>query len=325
MPHSSGGGSHGGGSHSSHSSHSSGGSGGSSHSVKNSYFPGATRYVYYRSHRPTYVYANYDITSKPSPLRFIALLIYLPFLIAIITMFAGAIHYPQRLEQDYSSEVTIQDNLGIFGKPYELSDALNAFYKETGISPVVITVFNEDWQDKYSSLENYAYDLYVNKFYDEKHWLIVYSESYDMFNTFNDWKWEGMQGDDTDPILTEDKTNKFTESLQKYLTQRFLYTVDVAIAKAFDELTPTLMQLTINWPAVGGATAMLAFIIFHACAVIGINPKAKYYQQATICPDNAPEDTCDYCQGIYVIGTCTVCPHCGAPLKPHNNYYNDSF
>ena len=88
MPHSSGGGSHSGGSHggSHHSSHSHGGSGRSSRHVRSTYFPDARRYVYYDHHRPVYVYADYDITEKRSPLRFLMLLFYLPVL-----MIAGII------------------------------------------------------------------------------------------------------------------------------------------------------------------------------------------------------------------------------------------
>ena len=37
------------------------------------------------------------------------------------------------------------------------------------------------------------------------------------------------------------------------------------------------------------------------------------------CHDHdAKEDTCEYCGNVYVIGTCHECPHCGAPLRPHN-------
>jgi len=103
MPHSSGGGSHGGGSHggSHHSSHSHGGSGRSSRHVRSTYFPDARRYVYYDHHRPVYVYADYDITEKRSPLRFLMLLFYLPFILFTFSMFAEAYHHPHKLPQNY--------------------------------------------------------------------------------------------------------------------------------------------------------------------------------------------------------------------------------
>lgn len=99
MPHSSGGGSHSGGSHSgsgfSSSSSSSGGS--SAKHIKHTSFPGARRYVYYENYRPVYVYADYDITEKRSPLRFLMLLFYLPFILFTFSMFAEAYHHPHKL------------------------------------------------------------------------------------------------------------------------------------------------------------------------------------------------------------------------------------
>lgn len=124
-----------------------------------------------------------------------------------------------------------------------------AFYNRTGISPAVITVENSDWQGYYSDLENYAYDLYVNHFADESHWLIVYStpDGYSSSDGFEDWYWEGMQGNDTDDVLTKSVTNSFNDELQKNLTARTRYTVSSAISTSFDDLTPTVMKSKVNW------------------------------------------------------------------------------
>jgi len=62
---------------------------------------------------------------------------------------------------------------------------------------------------------------------------------------------------------------------------------------------------------------MLAFIALHMCIMLGLTPKARKYRKATEIPQTAKEDTCEYCGGVYVIGTCIKCPHCGAPIKPH--------
>ena len=245
MPHSSGGGSHGGGSHggSHHSSHSHGGSGRSARHVRSTYFPDARRYVYYDHHRPVYVYADYDITEKRSPLRFLMLLFYLPFILFTFSMFAEAYHHPHKLPQNYDYKIVVEDKANVLGNTAELRNSLVAFYNRTGISPAVITVENSDWQGIYSDLENYAYDLYVNHFADESHWLIVYStpDGYSSSDGFEDWYWEGMQGNDTDDVLTESVTNSFNDELQKNLTARTRYTVSSAISTSFDNLTPTVM------------------------------------------------------------------------------------
>ena len=96
MPHSSGGGSHRSGSHHSHSSHSShrGGSSTPSRRVRRNNFAGSTRYVYYEKNKPVFVYANYDITQKRSSFRYLILLFYIPFILALIPMFKSAVHHP---------------------------------------------------------------------------------------------------------------------------------------------------------------------------------------------------------------------------------------
>jgi hypothetical protein len=197
---------------------------------------------------------------------------------------------------------------------------LVAFYNRTGISPAVITVENSDWQGYYSDLENYAYDLYVNHFADESHWLIVYStpDGYSSSDGFEDWYWEGMQGNDTDDVLTESVTNSFNDELQKNLTARTRYTVSSAISTSFDDLTPTVMKSKVNWTMLFTSIAILAFVCLHACLMIGINPKARKYAKAKPCSDAAQEKACEYCGYTYVVDTCTECPHCGAPIPPED-------
>lgn len=293
MPHSSGGGSHGGGSHggSHHSSHSHGGSGRSSRHVRSTYFPDARRYVYYDHHRPVYVYADYDITEKRSPLRFLMLLFYLPFILFTFSMFAEAYHHPHKLPQNYDYKIVVEDKANVLGNTAELRNSLVAFYNRTGISPAVITVENSDWQGNYSDLENYAYDLYVNHFADESHWLIVYStpDGYSSSDSFEDWYWEGMQGNDTDDVLTKSVTNSFNDELQKNLTARTRYTVSSAISTSFDDLTPTVMKSKVNWAMLFTSIAILAFVCLHACLMMGINPKARKYAKAKPCSDAAQE------------------------------------
>jgi hypothetical protein len=163
----------------------------------------------------------------------------------------------------------------------------------------------------------------VNKFTDEKHWLIVYSEQEQGGQSFNNWYWEGMQGDDTDPIITEKLAGDFTNNLHKLLLANSRYTVSEAIQEAFNKLTPTIMNPSMDFSTLGGGALFMAFICFHAYFMVGFNPKAKKYRTATKCPIILEEDVCEYCNGVYVIGTCISCPHCGAPVKPHEYTVNN--
>lgn len=324
MPHSSGGGSHGGGSHggSHHSSH--GGSGGSSRSVKTHYFPGATRYVYYRDHRPKYIYANYDITQKRSKLRYALLLFYVPFFFAILSLFLTAIHHPKKMTMDYNTEIVIEDSIAILEDEAGLKESLQTFRDVTGITPAVMTVYNEDWQGNYTSLENYAFDLYVNAFSDEKHWLIVYSQPRQTDGDFVDWYWEGMQGDDTDGILTTKAADQFNDTLQKNLLRADQSTVGKAIAASFAYSSQNIMETYIDWESMFMAGIMGGFVFFHMFFMVFFDPgNKKEYREASKCPTYVQEETCEYCGGVYVIGTCLSCPHCSAPVKPHRYYQSE--
>ena len=310
MPHSSGGGSHGGGSHHSSSSHSSShrsSSGGGSSRIRTShtYFPGARRFVYYRNGVPNYVYSDTDLSKGPSKLRFLML-----------------------------SLIHIQDDAQVLGDTTKLGDALEDFFNTTGISPAVMTVYNSDWEDNYTDLEKYAYELYVNRFYDEKHWLIVYSQPKDPDDEFNNWYWEGMQGDDTDSIITSSVAYDFTNDLHKRLLVEGTKVND-AITDSFNALTPTVMKFRFEGETFGIGIFMLLFVGFHAFFMVFFRPDANKYKGAKEVPldgyyappqQTAPQPqsvvmkqaSCEYCGGVYTVGSCNACPHCGAPIQPQD-------
>lgn len=136
----------------------------------------------------------------------------------------------------------IEDNIGVIDNYEYLNTTLGEFQELTGICPYIITVYDSDWESHYSSLENYSYDLYVNHFYDEQHFLIVYSEPavYES-DGFVDWSWEGMQGDDTDSIITSGKFSEFQGDLQRYLLMND-YTVGEAFEQAFRNSLDYMME-----------------------------------------------------------------------------------
>lgn len=334
MPHSSGGGSHSGGSHSSsHSSHHSSRSGGSSSGGLPSNrrssaqpFPGAKRYLYYRDSKPYFVYANFDVR-KPDPMpRITAWIVFsiivLPCIIAGIIALSKAVTIPHRIDSDRSPKFVVEDNIGVIENKKQLKKSMEAFYDKTGIIPAVITVSNSDWNEDYASLERYAYDVYVNRFKDEDHWLIVYSEAI-KDNGFNDWYWEGMQGDNTDPVLTEKRADAFTISLHKRLLDRDTYSVDAAIALTLDEYRSQMMTPYVNPKPLTFAVVLLSmfgFIAWYIFAVAYKTPKvSEEFKKAQPCElTTVFQEPCNYCGGIFIIGMHTTCPHCGAALPAHH-------
>jgi len=323
MPHSSGGGGHGGGGH--------GGSGGSSTRTSSHYFPGSHRYVYYddATRRPVVTYANYDVTKGNRVLYILILVIFAPMLLmCTIGISSSAIHYPAKLKTNYDTKIVIEDNAKVISGADEirLRRTLKDFQDETGITPAVVTVYNEDWKKKYSDLEKYAYDLYLDMFDDEKHWLIVYSQPKKPDPSFNDWYWEGMQGNNTDPILSTVETGRFNKRLQKNLLKNDVYTPGEAINDAFEDLTPHVMDHYVRWKEI--IVAFAFFGVFGAGLIVFFVislKKDKKLSKAFACPESVlSQAKCDYCGGVYVVGHHTTCPFCQAQLPFDGSDYNYS-
>ena len=218
MPHSSGGGSHGGGTH--------GGShgGGSGNHVSHHYFAGSRRYLRHRAgHDDDYVYA----TSKPQKtnLFFVLFMIAVEVFIGYGTFSSISEDVPHKLKAEYKTPDThVEDSIDVIADDDELEAALGEFEDVTGICPVVYTVYDEEWQEGYADLESYTYCVYVDNYDDEQHFVIVYSIPQDQRDSFvsgelkvPDFAWEAVQGDETDPILTEGAFRHFSKLLHNAL------------------------------------------------------------------------------------------------------------
>ncbi len=338
MPHSSGGGSHGGGSHYSgggHSSHGgySGGGGDDFISFTNTRvsrkpYRFCSTYCYYVNKKPVYFYADFSAKDfKQSAgelvLKIVIWLLVCPmFFITSIWMFKGSIKTPKKLTGNYDTEIIIEDNINVISKSEEkeLKSVLKEFYKETGIVPAVVTVNNEEWRTT-GNLEGYAYKDYLDRFKDEKHWLIVYSEPEDPDPSFVDWYWEGMQGNDTDDILTSKKTKAFTDDLQKDLLKEKT-SVGEALIASFEEITGKAMKTDVNIglmlfsfvPAGIGVLLTIYFFDIHPIRKAMLKKAIRVSTNSTL----PKEQTCRFCGGIYVVGCHLECPHCGGALEPHD-------
>ena len=316
MPHSSGGGSHSGGSHSS-SSYSGGSSGRSTPAVYRSYHSGTRRYVYYQNNRPYYYYSTEKVEEPSKATLPLLIVLFIVAILISIPLWTLIVDTPQKLEMDYDTNIVIADNLDIMteAEESELSMKLKEFQDVTGITPAVLTVSNDEWKPYYEGLENYAYDYYVNAFSDEKHWLIVYST--DSGTKFEDWYWEGMQGDSTDYIITSSVVDRFNDVMQKELTSRTKYSVKDSISDSFSEVLPTIMDKSIDWEFVILMVVVDGFVLIFFISQIISTKTAKKRSNSYACKTSKEqpiEDTCSYCGGVYVHGIHISCPHCGAPI-----------
>ncbi len=296
MPHSSGGGSshgsHGGSSH-----HSSSGRGGSSFRESSSYFPGSRRYSYFYRGRTHYYYSNKS--PNDSKFRFILILFYIPFFFGIGVMAKQMFGKYSKLKVDPNDSIVIEDNIGVLDDESGVYNSLAAFQEKTGITPALVTIKYEDYALNYNSLEDYAYSEYLIRFDDEKHWLFVYEEVGDLDKIsipvdsiyYPDpsepaWAFEGMQGNDTDPILTTEVTDKFNAILRKKLLEG--ESPDKAFSYAFDEMTPSLMKF--KWsPEMAAPIFMLGFVVLHMVLMCGLTPKQLAKRKAVPAPEGEGE------------------------------------
>lgn len=329
MPHSSGGGSHGGGSHSgsSHSSSSSSGSSGGSYSSGNSgeifhkYKPFSHRYVYYgRSGRCHQIY----VKGTPEPADLVTTIIvdlicggiFLGIAWFLLTL-GITIHRPLDTST-YNANVVVDDHISIVDTA-AVETELIEFRDLTGVAPAVEIVSDAEWIANYRSLDTFAYSEYLRMFDDECHWLFVISlpEDYETAE-FVDWKWEGMIGDDTERAIDYESEDEFTVIMHKHLLRSEPDTIGQAVIEAFDEFSQTAMvnHYSWGWISAGIAVAVLYFVI-AALTIVDYFDK-KGYETARYASVNAKEYNCEYCGNLYVEGTVTQCPHCGAPIPAHN-------
>ncbi|MGN0682315.1 MAG: hypothetical protein ACI4JY_01450 [Oscillospiraceae bacterium] len=325
MPHSGGGGSHGGGHHSGGSHRS--GSSGNSNRVSNTYFPRARRFMYYYRGRPHYYYARQKVTSdnKSSGIALIVfavlwLLVTLPLIIAM----SSNLFIPKPFQLNYDASIVIDDEIGIVESKTDVTNAILDFQEKTGVTVSIVTRTTENAYIG-NTHENEAYNCYVERWDDEKHWLVYYVG--DTKNRTDDWYWELMCGDDCLKILPTKYENQFTRDFHRYLAAYERYTFDEAFITALGSIE--VKPGSVN-PE--GICEFLIVLIFPVAGVIilisgittfikALSPEEKAKLNAVeISVNKTPEEiVCPYCDSVYVKYTCTECPHCGAPLKTDTN------
>ncbi len=320
MPHSSGG-SSGGSFHSA----SSGGGGSSTSTTRTSSrpFPGAFCFVYYDSHhRARTLYtssADPEKASKVSVRNYVILGIALLIPLAVVLLTGP--HNPKKLSSDYSTTINVFDEPDYLSEEDEiaLKATFNQFYEVTGICPSILTVPHATWKASHASLQGYAYDAYVKRYKDERHWLLVYAAD-DASKT--NGVFEGMQGNETDGILTVRVTDKFG----MYVTDAIAGTSSVAEAfiGGFNLITPTVMDSYFYvepgvWVFLG---IWEGLILVATVSTIVADIRKKNLKNATKVEGEPKLCHCEHCGAAYYEGTTNVCPKCRADVtSPHYAHF----
>lgn len=313
MPHSSGGGSHGGGSHGG------GGSGGSAGPrVSRKPYAGARRYIYYYPGTDRYEYLYYSgapvapTRAQLVPALFMAVILLLVALFLASTAFV----VPKAVDlNSYDSAIRIEDRMSLLDDTDGLYDALLDFQTLTGVTPAIEVVTHADWEDHYTDLETFAYSEYLRCFDDEKHWLFVFSFPENTDADFIDWAWEGMIGDDVGGAITSAAEEDMTQLMQKYLLRADADGLANAIGSAFRALSENVMEPYTDYGAFASAAMPLLFAVLVLVSTVSEYKRKTKLAAAFPLGYEAPrEHNCAYCGCMYVEGTVSVCPHCGAPI-----------
>ena len=162
---------------------------------------------------------------------------------------------------------------------------MKAFYDKTGAEPFVCILAESSFPDrvygtlsKYT-LEDYAYDYYLDRFDDEGHYMIMVVVSDDGF-----YIWLDMAGNDTASIVTNTIFNSFQKDMENYLKGN-ADNLEVALVKSFENMTDSILKFD------NGKITGLILIIVIFVVSIGILSLAIFTQIKRIRMVN---DYCDY-------------------------------
>ena len=209
-------------------------------------FLGAQKYMYYnRRGEQRYVYSQGMPVKETTSSLLKSLLVLIPFFVIgfFMTYISLSSMQPAKpLTPVYApTDVHIEDTIGVIDNMSSLENTLQDFEDLTGISPYILTVYDSEWYPEYDDFWKYALDVYNDKFTDEQHFLVAYSVPDNV--TDPDWYdvwFEGIQGDDTDSILTDDKYWDFYNDFERYFSNSS--SVGKALNKTFANSLNYIME-----------------------------------------------------------------------------------
>lgn len=219
MPVSRGGGFSGG---SSGGSFSSNGSSSTNHSTRISRkpFPGATMYVYVNRHGNRCQFYSDTPPKRRKMSEIISVMAMVLISVIVIGCMLIASSFPKMLDGEYCKATGkyYTDGAGIVKEELVFNAAMREFYKQTGIEPYLYTLTEEQFPSSVygalnkNSLEDFAYDKYINLFSDEGHYMIYFAVANDGTEL-----WLEMAGTDTTSLLDDDVFELFQANMQRKL------------------------------------------------------------------------------------------------------------
>ena len=321
MPHSGGGGSAGGGFHSGSSSSrmsSSGMRGNNMPPRRRStvFFPGAYTYLYYRNRRPYYYYSNYDLREDRRNSRvsivILAIVALLFGLLSFNLVKKGTSDDAYVIKGNDSYSIIIKDSNNLLEDKESLKIGLEQVQKQSGTVLSVMAVTKDEWSSRYDSLEDYAYELYVNNFTDEDHYLIVYSVVADNTDIY---AFETIVGDNYSSYIDYDVEDNFSRQISRNLESG--ENITTAILDATNYLSSAVQEGVkedrSSAKVIGIVLGVIALIsiIGAVFKFIDTNKQSEYVR---VDKDNEQGMNCPYCGERLLTNKLSKCPFCGKNL-----------
>lgn len=193
-------------------------------------------------------------------------IIFLVFILWLCVGIISSYDFTDSFKEQVPGQAKIFDEDNLLGNTADTLKAMQAFEDKTNIQVVLLAVDNEEWQRKNSTLAYYATNKYTDLWpSDETKWLIVYADdkvkkdSSDIDSYFKSgWRFEGVQRDDTEYILTVKATDTFNTEVTRSMNQN--NNPAKAFADGFDKLTRTVAVPKLS-PAKSVAVGVIVFLI----------------------------------------------------------------
>lgn len=205
----------------------------------------------------------------------IAVSIVVTVLTGMICLASGPLT-PLKRNSMCSSEV--KDSAGIIVNDREIQSKLDEYMKCTGICPVVLTAYDEDWNENYRELSDYAISCNSYIFSEQEYLIIACSISKsDAANLVQGQPVSGydvvvLRGKNTEEIVTLSVKSKIRNTIKKDLKNgkdldvALSDALDLAISDADSRINPTTDRRWMN--LIVGILPVPIVIIISVIAVI---------------------------------------------------------
>lgn len=182
------------------------------------------------------------------------------------------------LKLDSNSQPAVKDNADIIVNDDSLQTKLDEYMDCSGICPVVLTVYDEDWKEDFRELSDYAISLNSSAFSEQKYLIIACSISKrDAANLVQGQPVSGydvvvLRGKNTEEIVTLSVKSKIRNTIKKDLKNgkdldvALSDALDLAISDADSRINPTTDRRWMN--LIVGILPVPIVIIISVIAVI---------------------------------------------------------